>query len=265
MKRLALLFTVLLIISFFLIDDIIAQFITHNDVVNIDDKAELPAYSDTREPDPSSTLIDNDSASTDPTSQPSYDTTSINSELLASLIEESMTNPEVVSPAFEGSTCLNIDVNTGMPESNITSFVSTDRVIVAGRLTGITDKTNLIFQWEFPNGTTNEDKLYNLENDRTINMGYYAENMGSGNGSVSVILETTNETLATYNYTIDAPSAPPAKEPVYTEETTPAPATTPEEPNEVDIGLAERYVINDFPSLESISGGSGVTDLDGIQ
>ena len=107
------------------------------------------------------------------------------------------------TPSFIGSTCLSIDIyNDGMPASNVTNFVGSDTVVVAGRLIGVTGENTITIRWTFPDGTTYDDKNYYMKDGDTTNIGLSAEYIGSGTGSVSIILDSTGVVLATYYYTI---------------------------------------------------------------
>lgn len=113
---------------------------------------------------------------------------------------DSTTQP--TSASFEGSTCLDINTDTGMPLSNVTLFSLEDTVFIAGRLCGVTGENNLTIIWTHPNGLVEEVKQYYIVNNETINTGNYAEYMGVGEGYVSVRLDSTGEILATYYFTI---------------------------------------------------------------
>ena len=89
-----------------------------------------------------------------------------------------------------------------MPHKNVTSFTMKDVVMIAGKLSGVTGENNIVIRWRFPNGAIDDDMQYYVKNNDTINIGISAEWIGSGSGSVSVILQKTGETLATYYFTV---------------------------------------------------------------
>ena len=106
------------------------------------------------------------------------------------------------APSFTGSTCLDIDSDTGMPASKVTHFTITDDVIVAGRLSGVLGENNLIVRIVCPDGTVDDTLQYYIVNNETINVGTNAEWIGVGNGTAQVILERTGEVLATYSFVV---------------------------------------------------------------
>lgn len=110
---------------------------------------------------------------------------------------------QVVSqPTFTGGTCTDIDVYTGMPASIVSKFLTTDIIMIAGRLSGISGQQNMIISWVYPNGATESRRVYYMTNNETTNIGYYGYETGAGSGSVSVSLESTGEVLATYYFTV---------------------------------------------------------------
>jgi len=141
-----------------------------------------------------------DVPSSDTTSSPET-TASNNTNTTPATPQQNTPTPS--TPFFTGSTCLEIDYNgDGMPVSNVTSFTGTDTVVIAGRLEGVTGENNLTLRWVFPDGFVEEDKYYYTRNGETINLGKSAEYIGSGSSSVSVILDSTGEVLATYYFTV---------------------------------------------------------------
>jgi hypothetical protein len=160
-------------------------------------------------------------------------------------------------PTFTGSMCHGININTGMPANNVSSFDISDNVMFAGQLTGVSGENNLIFRWTFPDGSTQDDMCYYLKNGETTNNGHYASNLGTGSGSVTVILESTGETLATYYYTITGETT---EEEYYYEEEYNDP-----EMHDVNTELAEQEFLEGLPSLDDVEiETQGEYDLDGI-
>jgi len=124
------------------------------------------------------------------------------SDLDATSEQSNQLTSDYTTPSFSGSTCLDIDYNTGMPVSNVTEFEGTDNVFIAGCLQGVSGENTLTIQWVFPDGYVEETKQYYIKNGETICVGFEANYIGNGSGSVSVILDSTGNVLATYYYTI---------------------------------------------------------------
>lgn len=106
------------------------------------------------------------------------------------------------NPSVIGGVGTGVDLETELIFGTITEFHNPGIVWTAGIVNGITGEQNMIFHWVFPNGGVVDEMRYCFKNNQSFQVGRYSGNMGYGNGSVSVSLAATGETLAVYNYTV---------------------------------------------------------------
>ena len=101
--------------------------------------------------------------------------------------------------AFVGHLCTDTN-SAGMPANDKTIFHSYEFVTIAGKLTGVTGKNNITLRWVFPNGHITDEKIYELKNGETTSLGM--QDIGIGEGSVTVIFDKTGEILGYFPFTI---------------------------------------------------------------
>ncbi len=105
-------------------------------------------------------------------------------------------------PSFNGNLCTAIDTETGLPVDNVDAFYLNQRICIAGCLQDIAGENDVILRWNFPDGSTDDVSLYGITENDAFNTGYNCADLGSGYGSVSVILQSSGEHLATFYFTI---------------------------------------------------------------
>ncbi|CDX03569.1 hypothetical protein DesLBE_1348 [Desulfitobacterium sp. LBE] len=109
------------------------------------------------------------------------------------------------SPRFEGWLCEKLDVRsdstTVKPVNPKTSFKSGETLYLAGRYYGWAGEENLTLIWEWPDGTTSENERYYFVAGNQESWGC-SQSCNPGPGSLTIIMDSTGQTLATFEFTI---------------------------------------------------------------
>lgn len=106
--------------------------------------------------------------------------------------------PEKIT--FTGGVCSHlVSFGNGTPPDNKTDFIDGEEVCFTGRFSGFSGEYDVTFIGAFPDGTTTTDKLKVMSNDV---IGYGWVDCGIGTGNFKIILDSTGEVLAYYEFTI---------------------------------------------------------------
>ncbi len=110
------------------------------------------------------------------------------------------------TPRFEGWLCEGFDMEsdptTVKPVNPKTTFKLGETIYLAGRYYGWTGEEHLTFIWNYPDGATDESKRYYMVAGKQESSGYSRDYGSSGQGSLTIIMDSTGQTLATLLFTL---------------------------------------------------------------